>query len=223
MRANEFVNENLSRRNFLRGAGAAAAAGALAGGYQVAKRLTTPKDEQPEIINKQFVPLSQNPELENFLYTKAKTAGIDGKELAQFMAQMKHESWNFTRLEEKPAGSKYFDKKYDPKYAPKTAKILGNTRIGDGERYKGRGFIQLTGRENYQRAGRALGIDLINNPELVAQPDVAAKIALWYWKSRVQPKVDDFEDTAKVTRQINPALKGLERRHDKFLQYDKII
>jgi putative chitinase len=148
----------------------------------------------------------------------AHTNGIRGTELAQFLAQCAHESANFTRMEE-IGGANYFAKKYDPKYAPKTARILGNVQPGDGERYKGRGFIQLTGRDNYKRAGRALNLPLEANPDLAARPDVAALVAVWYWKNRVANKVTNFSNTKQVTQAINPATKGLEQRKDKFKQY----
>ena len=144
--------------------------------------------------------------------------GIKGTELAQFLAQCAHESANFTHMEEigSPA---YFAKKYDPKHAPKTAKILGNTEVGDGERYKGRGFIQLTGRDNYRRAGSALNLPLETNPQLAARPDIAALIAVWYWKNRVASKVKNFHNTKQVTHAINPAGKGLQSRQDQFKAY----
>ena len=149
------------------------------------------------------------------LKTAAKANGIRGTELAQFLAQCAHESANFKSMEEigTPA---YFAKKYDLKYAPKTAKILGNTQVGDGERYKGRGFIQLTGRDNYTRAGQALNLPLEANPALAARPDVAAMVAVWYWKNRVASKVKNFHNTKQVTRAINPAAKGLQSRQDQF-------
>jgi len=148
----------------------------------------------------------------------AKANGIHGTELAQFLAQCAHESGNFKSMEEigSPA---YFAKKYDPKYAPKTAKILGNTQVGDGERYKGRGFIQLTGRDNYKRAGDALGLPLEANPDLAARTDVAAKVAVWYWKNRVANKVKNFNNTKQVTKAINPAGKGLQSRKDQFKSF----
>jgi predicted chitinase len=145
----------------------------------------------------------------------AQAAGIQGTELAQFMAQAAHETANFTTLQEK-GSEDYFKKKYDPRYAPKTAKILGNTQPGDGVRYHGRGYFQLTGRDKYMRIGRALGLDLVNNPDLAARPDIAAKIAVYYWQHLVANKVSDFSDTSKVTRAINPARKGLKNRQDQF-------
>ncbi len=60
---------------------------------------------------------------------------------------------------------------------------LGNTQPGDGYRYRGRGPIQLTGRSNYEAAGQALGVDLVNHPELAANPDVGFKVATWYWNN----------------------------------------
>jgi putative chitinase len=139
------------------------------------------------------------------------------------MAQTKHESWNFSRLKEKGVGQGYFAKKYDPKYAPKTAKILGNKQVGDGEKFHGRGFIQLTGRDNYRMASQALGIDLLKHPELAERPDVAAKIAIWYWQTRVKPYINNFNDTKAVTKKINPAMRGLQDRHAKFIDYKNIL
>ena len=152
------------------------------------------------------------------LKTAAKANGIHGTELAQFLAQCAHESANFKNMEEigSPA---YFAKKYDPKHAPKTARILGNTQVGDGERYKGRGFIQLTGRDNYKRAGAALNLPLEANPDLAARPDVAAVVAVWYWKNRVANKVKNFSNTKQATKAINPAMKGIADRQEKFKQY----
>ena len=120
-------------------------------------------------------------------------------------------------------GAKYFKKMYDRVRAPRTARILGNTQAGDAERYAGRGFIQITGRSNYTQAARALGIDLVNKPQLAARPDIAAKIAVWYWKTRVRPNVTNFADTAAVTRYINPAQRGLADRQETFRDYKDIM
>jgi putative chitinase len=74
-------------------------------------------------------------------------------------------------------GNAYFFARYDPKGAhPSIAKALGNTQTGDGISYRGRGFVQLTGRANYRRAGDELGIDLLAHPERALADDVAAKI-----------------------------------------------
>jgi predicted chitinase len=165
---------------------------------------------------------------EKFLTKAAIAAGIKGEELAQFLAQTAHESHNFQSMVEY-GGSLDF-KKYEPRFAkdkktgklvqvnPK-AKTLGNTRVGDGARYKGRGYIQLTGRYNYKRAGEALGLPLESKPELVEKPEVAAKVAIWFWQNRVQPKVDNFYDTKASTKPINPGLNGLADRKEKFIDF----
>lgn len=210
-------------------AGAAMGAAALGSGNVDAKQMQQP--QKPAIIQPaKSAPeahnvLSNNPTNEIAVLKAAKANGMHGPELAQFMAQMKHESWDFDRLKEKaqPGVKGYFAKKYDPKFAPKTAKILGNKHVGDGEKYHGRGFVQLTGRDNYRMASDALGIDLLNHPDLASKPDVAAKIAVWYWNSRVKPYVKNFADTRAVTQKINPAAKGLENRHENFKDYMNIM
>lgn len=180
-------------------------------------KVATPKAE-PIATNG----LSNNSMAEHELQKAAIKAGIRGTELAQFMAQTRHESADFSRMKE-IGGEKYFNKLYDPKVSPKTAKILGNTKVGDGVRYHGRGFIQITGRDNYRMAGEALGLPLEQQPELAARPAIAAKIAVWYWQTRVKPFVQNFADTAAVTKKINPAMRGLQDRHEHFKDYMRII
>lgn len=206
---------------------AGAALGASALGTNVGLD-QTPQTTEPTIsrntTQKQtFKFLGNNPQNESILLKTAKASGITGTELAQFLAQTKHESWDFTKLREKPIGKNYFAKKYDVRFAPGTAKILGNKHVGDGEKYHGRGFMQLTGKYNYKIAGDALGIPLLEKPELAARPDVAAKIAVWYWKSRVKPYVSNFADTESVTKKINPAMRGLQDRHNNFINYKKMF
>lgn len=77
----------------------------------------------------------------------------------------------------KAAAERYFFRMYDPAGArPAVAKTLGNTQVGDGVLYAGRGYVQLTGRRNYVTAAAKLGIALTANPDLAMRPDVAAKI-----------------------------------------------
>jgi putative chitinase len=168
---------------------------------------------------------------EKLLTKTAVAAGIKGEELAQFLAQTAHETMNFQHMIE--IGGSLDFRKYEPKFVkdksgkfvnvnPK-AKTLGNVKKGDGARYKGRGYIQLTGRYNYKRAGQALGLPLEAQPELVEKPEVAAKVAVWFWQSRVQPRVDDFYDTRAATKPINPGLKGLEDRKEKFKDFKSVM
>lgn len=163
--------------------------------------------------------ITGNP-LENVLLKTAKASGLVGAELAAFLAQCAHETLDFKALKE--FGGSLDFRKYDPKYAPKKAKILGNVKPGDGAKYKGRGFIQLTGRDNYRKAGAQLGLPLEKHPEMVEDPKIAAQVAVWFWKHRVQPNVDNFNDVNAVTKMINPAMRGLEDRTDNFKNYMQV-
>lgn len=196
-------------------AAAAGVAGSLALGNPAdahAPALAKTQAPHTEIIKK-AQDLLASPQAQ-VLKKTAQAAGIKGLELAQFMAQCAHETLDFASLKE--LGGKLDFRKYDPTHAPKKARALGNRQPGDGARYKGRGYIQLTGRDNYRRAGEALGLPLEAHPELVERPDVAAKVAVWFWKERVRPNVENFADTQQVTKNINPGLKGLQSRHRKF-------
>jgi predicted chitinase len=215
MRANEFIkHQHLS--NVDEGLKDIATAGLATLGLMGAPNVSV--DPQPP-TQTQVAPEKSLSRYELLLKNVANKAGIKGIELAQFLAQVKHESWDFNKLKEK--GTNIDFKKYDIRYNPRKAKILGNVKPGDGARYYGRGFIQLTGRDNYKRAGAALNLPLEKNPELAAKPDIAAKIAVWFWKSRVKPNVTNFKNTAEVTKYINPGMAGLADRHDNFKDYMK--
>jgi putative chitinase len=83
---------------------------------------------------------------------------------------------------------------------------------GDGWRFRGRGIIQLTGRENYRLAGQALGIDATGNPEQLAEPAVAAQVAGWYWATNGCNALADAGDYAGITRRINGGMNGWDDR-----------
>jgi predicted chitinase/5'(3')-deoxyribonucleotidase len=203
-----------------------AAAGALAtglafGGAGNADAKSQPTTQKPSVIqqvSKQDIAKSvtKNPH-EVYLRKAAEKAGIAGNELTAFLSQCAHETLDFKHMKE--IGGSLDFRKYDPKYAPKKAKQLGNKQVGDGAKYKGRGYIQLTGRDNYKKAGAALGLPLEAKPELVEKPEVAAKVAVWYWQNRVAPKVDSFKDNKAVTKTINPGMKHLDQRADKLKSF----
>lgn len=155
-----------------------------------------------------FSPGGEQGKRERFLLAAIKEAAIGGTEAAQFMAQMCHESASFRAMEEYASGAAYEGRK-----------DLGNTQRGDGKRYKGRGFIQLTGRSNYRKYGEQLGVDLENNPSKASDPTIAAKVAIAYWRTRVEPNVGDFSDTKAVTKLINGGYNGLDDRIQKFGLY----
>ena len=156
------------------------------------------------------------------LKTLAVKSGIEGDELAALMSQAAHETLNFTQMAEKGT-TQYFQKKYE---TPRMAKILGNTDTsgkvipGSGEKFKGRGPLQITGMYNYKKAGDALGLPLTSQPELMDNPEVAAKASLWYWTHRVAPKVGDFGNVKQVTKTINPGMKGMKSRENQLKKYN---
>lgn len=169
--------------------------------------------EKPE-PPKEEPPMTDEERLENILKQEAEKQGITGVELVQLLAQAAHETMGYTRLEE--LGKRSYFRRYDPYHYPTRARRLGNTKRGDGERYKGRGFLQITGRYNYRIVGEAIGEPLEEKPELLLNPEIAAKASVWYWKERVQPRVQNFHDVKKSTKPINPGLKGLRNRQDQF-------
>jgi predicted chitinase len=197
-------------------AGAALGAAALGshGDAEAAKKKPVEKPSIIQQVSKQDIAktVTGNPH-EVVLKKAAQKSGIHGQELTAFLSQCAHETMDFKHMKE--IGGSLDFKKYDPKYAPKKAKALGNTKPGDGAKYKGRGYIQLTGKYNYKKAGEALGLPLEQKPELVEKPEIAAKVAVWYWNSRVASKVDNFKNTADVTRTINPGMKHLDQRKEK--------
>ena len=137
-----------------------------------------------------------------------KAGYTDPTERAMFLAQMAHESGNFKYDEEIHDGSNYEGRS-----------DLGNTKEGDGKRYKGRGYIQLTGRANYTHYGNKLGVDLAGNPELAKKPSVAADVAVAYWNERVDRAAAASGDVRTVTKNINGGYNGLQDRIDKFKKY----
>jgi predicted chitinase len=121
--------------------------------------------------------------------------------VAHFLAQAAHESAGFKTMTEYASGSAYEGRK-----------DLGNTKKGDGKRYKGRGIFQLTGRANYIKIGEKLGLPLEANPTLAAEPRNAVLIACEYWKSRKLNAPADKDDILTITKRINGGYNGLDDR-----------
>lgn len=91
-------------------------------------------------------------------------------------------------------------------------KDLGNTEPGDGARFPGRGLFQITGRYNYTRAGEDIGIDLLANPELAADPYTSAWIAAGFWNRKGLNRHADNNAFVVVTQAVNPPCVGLAER-----------
>lgn len=100
---------------------------------------------------------------------------------------------------------------------------LGNVKPGDGWRYRGRGGFQLTGRENYAKAGKELGLPLEAEPELLELPKVAALTAAWFWSDRGLNMLADADDVLAVTRKINGGLHGLGDRRIRLVRAKRAL
>jgi putative chitinase len=103
---------------------------------------------------------------------------------------------------------------------------LGNTQPGDGFRYRGRGYLQITGRENYAQASQALDVDLINNPEQLEQLPLAAEASAWWWFAHGCNELADPGDESAllaVTRRVNGGTNGLESRRDYWLKAKMVL
>lgn len=94
----------------------------------------------------------------------------------------------------------------------------GPESSGDGWRYRGRGLIQVTLKNNYRACGQALNLDLLNNPDLLLDPVNAARSAAWYWYAHGCNAPADAGNVVEVTRKINPALIGI---NDRAMLFDK--
>ena len=161
-----------------------------------------------------------------------KTAGIlDGaNRLFYFLAQLGHESNGLTVLEENlnysasrltqvwPSRFPTLDsaKKYEGKPEQLANFVyggrMGNTDDGDGYKYRGRGYIQLTGRDTYRQVGAIAGLDLERNPDLASDVTNAPKIACAYWTWKNINPACDSADFTEVTQIINGGTNGLSDR-----------
>lgn len=131
--------------------------------------------------------------------------------IAHFLSELAHESDSFCTMEEYASGSAYEGRK-----------DLGNTQKGDGVRYKGRGPIQLTGRDNYRkftlwiRSFDPAAPDFERNPEKLEEMPWAAWAAIWFWDTRRLNVLADRDDLVAVTKAINGGTNGLADRRIKL-------
>lgn len=133
------------------------------------------------------------------------------KRLAAFLAQVGHESGQLQWTRE--LGNNAYLAKYD---TGPLAERLGNTpeADGDGQLYRGRGLIQITGRYNYLKCSAGLlGDDrLLREPQLLEQPEWAAQSAGWYWMSKGLNEMADRGEFKRITLLINGGLNGYQDR-----------
>jgi len=151
---------------------------------------------------------------------------------ACFLGQCAHESGGFTALSENLNYSAASLCRVWPKRFPtisdgqncernpeKIANKVYASRMGNGDEesgegyaYRGRGLIQLTGKSNYEACGKALGVDLVENPDLVATPQYAALSAGWFWNKNKLNAYADKGDMEGLTKKINGGTHGIEDR-----------
>lgn len=140
----------------------------------------------------------------------AASEGLPIGHRAYLLATAKHETADTMQPITEYGGRKYFDK-YD---TGKLAKALGNTpdKDGDGYLYRGRGYVQITGRANYAKAGKKLGVDLIGNPDAALNPDIAARILVrgctegWFTGKKLDDYLpDDFRNARRVVNGTDKA------------------
>ena len=221
MLSREFVTsiaEDITRRGFLQGVGAAAGAGAVGyGAIQQKKRgWESPyadggpeqsPQEQPAEPTKpvQEIPKYSPAQLESYIIDYASKHLGSVEELIHFMAQVKTETDNFRSLAEYGGGKDRYD---------------------GGKDYHGRGYIQLTHKHNYEKYGDMLGLDLVNNPDLLLNPKVAAQVSVTSWKDYYWPTARRLANrfksmTAAVTKSVNGGLSKLKERKSNVDHYAK--
>lgn len=156
--------------------------------------------------------------------------------MAGFIGQTAHESNNYKTLQENlnysanglvtvwPVRFPTFD--IANEYARQPEKIAnkvyanrmgnGDEESGDGWRYRGRGIIQITGRENYEKLSDALGQNFLGEPDLLLEPRWAVMSAGWFWNSRKLNELADKQDWVNMTQRINGGLHGIQDRTAKI-------
>ena len=159
------------------------------------------------------LPAAKGAQFFPFLTAAIAEFGIDAPaRTAAFLAQLAHESGQFRFMQE-IWGPTPAQQRYEPTTTLSTT--LGNTEVGDGRRFKGRGPIQITGRANYRRFGDLLGLNLVDNPDSAALPDVAFRVAGLFWSKKGLNELADRvtpEAFKEITRRINGGFNGLAER-----------
>lgn len=139
--------------------------------------------------------------------------------VAHFIAQTAHESGSFNYVKELASGQAYD--------TGRMAAKLGNTpeADGDGQKYKGRGYIQLTGRSNYEQFDKFTGgkYDLLNHPERVETPELAMLVAGWFWNRKNLNALADRDDIIGITQRINGGANGLSERKEFLTRAKKVL
>jgi len=100
---------------------------------------------------------------------------------------------------------------------------MGNLEDGDGFKFRGRGLLQLTGRDSYKAFSDACDVDAINNPDLLLEPEYAVLSAGWFWNKRSLNMTADSKDWKTMTQRINGGLSAFELREQNILKVIQIL
>jgi putative chitinase len=100
---------------------------------------------------------------------------------------------------------------------------MGNVEDSDGFAFRGRGLVQLTGREAYANCGSGLGVDLLSNPDMLFDPEYACLSAGWFWNKKGLNDLADTGDVETMTKRINGGLIGLDDRKAKIAKAKEIL
>ena len=155
--------------------------------------------------------------------------------IAGFLSQIAHESAGFKATSENlnysaEALCRVWPSRFNADnaggYARNTEKIAnkaycnrmgnGDESSGDGWKYRGKGLIQLTGKDNYTCFSNDTGIDAVESPELLAEPELAALSAGWFWSKNGLNALADARDVVGMTKRINGGTHGLDDRQAKY-------
>lgn len=129
-----------------------------------------------------------------------------------YLAQVFHESAALRYTEEIASGKAYEGRE-----------DLSNTQKGDGVKFKGRGFIQITGRANYQayaNSGYCVG-DLMKHPEWLSKSPGNQKASMWFWKTKGLNELADKDDIRAITKKVNGGYNGLADRMFYYRRFKK--
>jgi len=186
-------------------------------------------------------------EVRTATYLAARDAGLKGNSLSNFLATVEAESgfqlvseshkYQVRRAREtfstlasysdaeilqlvKGVSDNFFEAVYGAHTA--VGKRLGNVRAGDGSSFRGRGLIQLTGRDNYQSYSNSGMFDVVHEPELLNEQRVAIDAALWFWRTKVV-RMGAEGDIRSASRVVNPYMKDYGTRIAAADKYRKVL
>ena len=162
------------------------------------------------------------------VWAETHSDGILRRQLAYVLATFKHETAHTMLPIDEFGTTARFDKLYGP--PSKKAKELGNTHSGDGSRYHGRGYVQITGRNNYRHAGKIFTVDLEGNPDLAKDSTISYKVSIrgmregWFTGKKlsdfINEKKFDFTQARRIVNGLDQAesIANMARRMDEILK-----